>query len=91
MELSAQALERERQGAASRLVARPRLALIALLALALVIYAIPLGERSLWNQDEARQALLARNTLRHGLRLPVKVRDEAYLCLLYTSPSPRDS
>ena len=79
MELSAQALERERQGAASRLVARPRLALVALLALALVVYAIPLGERSLWNQDEARQALLARATLRHGVRLPVKVRDEAYL------------
>jgi 4-amino-4-deoxy-L-arabinose transferase-like glycosyltransferase len=79
VELSAQVIEREAAGPPSPLIARPRRALVALLALALVIYAIPLGERSLWNQDEARQALLARNTLRHGLRLPVKVRDEAYL------------
>jgi len=79
VELSAQAIERDAASAPAWLAARTRRALIALLALALVIYAIPLGERSLWNQDEARQALLARNTLRHGLRLPVKVRDEAYL------------
>jgi 4-amino-4-deoxy-L-arabinose transferase-like glycosyltransferase len=79
VELSAQAIEREGLHAPSWLAARPRRALIALLALALVIYSIPLGERSLWNQDEARQALLARDTLRHGLRLPVKIRDEAYL------------
>jgi 4-amino-4-deoxy-L-arabinose transferase-like glycosyltransferase len=79
VELSAQAIEREGQGATSWLVARRRRALVALLALALVIYAIPLGERSFWNQDEARVALLARDTLRHGLRLPAKTRDEAYL------------
>ena len=64
MELSAQAIEHEAAGAPSRLIARPRRALVVLLALALVIYAIPLGERSLWNQDEARQALLPRDTLR---------------------------
>jgi 4-amino-4-deoxy-L-arabinose transferase-like glycosyltransferase len=53
--------------------------LVALLGVAAVIYALPLAERALWNQDEARVALLADETLRHGLRLPVYVRGEAYL------------
>ena len=80
MELAAQTIERGAPRALPRLLARPRRVVLGLLALALVVYAIPLGEqRSFWNQDEARVALLARETLRHGLRLPVKVRDEPYL------------
>lgn len=79
MKLSAATIEREAPGSQVRFLARLRLVVLAILALALVIYAIPLGKRSFWNQDEARVALLARDTVRHGVRLPVKVRDEAYL------------
>jgi 4-amino-4-deoxy-L-arabinose transferase-like glycosyltransferase len=66
-------------GESTRLVPRHVVLLLALLAAALVIYAIPAGERALWNQDEARVGLLAEDTLRHGLRLPARVRGEAYL------------
>src|SRR5262245_65702151 len=37
---------------------------------------MPLGRRPITISDEARQALLAEDTLRHGLRLPARVRDE---------------
>jgi 4-amino-4-deoxy-L-arabinose transferase-like glycosyltransferase len=40
---------------------------------------MPVGARPLWNQDEARVVLLAEDTLRHGLRLPARVRDAPYL------------
>lgn len=79
MALSVPATDRAEPGASLWSPARLRWLVAGLLAIAAVIYAIPLGERSLWNQDEARVALLARDTLRYGLHLPVKVRDEAYL------------
>ena len=64
---------------AARLSPRQIALLVALLAVAALIYWIPAGDRALWNQDEARQGLLAEDTLRHGLRLPARVRGEAYL------------
>ena len=50
-----------------------------LLGVAAVLYLLPATTRQIWNQDEARQALLAQDTLRHGPRLPARVRDEPYL------------
>ena len=79
MALSVPATDRAEPGDFLRSPARLRWLVAALLAVAAVIYAIPLGERVLWSQDEARVALLARDTLRHGVHLPVKVRDRAYL------------
>jgi 4-amino-4-deoxy-L-arabinose transferase-like glycosyltransferase len=79
MSLSVPAADRAEPGERLRSPARLRWLVAALLVAAAVTYAIPLGERSLWNQDEARVALLARDTLRHGLHLPVTVRGDAYL------------
>jgi 4-amino-4-deoxy-L-arabinose transferase-like glycosyltransferase len=62
-----------------RLTARQRALLLALLGAAAIVYAMPIGARPLWNQDEARVVLLAEDTLRHGLRLPARVRDAPYL------------
>ncbi len=53
--------------------------LVGLLALAALAYALPLRDRPLWNQDEARVALLAGDTLQRGPRLPARVREEPYL------------
>jgi 4-amino-4-deoxy-L-arabinose transferase-like glycosyltransferase len=52
---------------------------VALLSAAAIVYAMPIGTRPLWNQDEARVVLLAEDTLRHGPRLPARVRDAPYL------------
>ena len=79
MALSVPATDRAEPGEILRSPARVRWFVSALLLVATVVYAIPLGERALWNQDEARVALLARDTLRYGVHLPVKVRGEAYL------------
>lgn len=62
-----------------RLLSRQRVLLIALLTAGAIVYSLPLGARTLWNQDEARMALLAEDSLRHGFRLPARVRDEPYL------------
>ena len=62
-----------------RLRPRQRALLVALLSAAAIVYAVPIGRRPIWNQDEARMILLAEDTLRHGLRLPARVRDEPYL------------
>ena len=61
------------------LTARQRALLVALLSAASIMYAMPIGTRPLWNQDEARVVLLAEDTLRHGPRLPARVRDAPYL------------
>jgi 4-amino-4-deoxy-L-arabinose transferase-like glycosyltransferase len=64
---------------AGRLTTRQRVLLVALLSAAAIVYAMPVGRRPIGIADEARQALLAEDTLRHGLRLPAQVRDEPYL------------
>ena len=66
-------------GAIEPLTGRQRVVLLALLGAAALVYALPIGPRPIWNRDEARAALLAQDTLRHGLRLPARVRDEPYL------------
>src|SRR5262249_16186470 len=53
-----------------------RVLLVALLSTAAIVYALPVGRRPIGVADEARQALLAEDTLRHGLRLPARGRDE---------------
>src|SRR5215475_10861995 len=60
---------------AGRLTTRQRVLLVALLSTAAIVYALPVGRRPIGVADEARQALLAEDTLRHGLRLPARVRD----------------
>ena len=62
-----------------RLTARQRALLVAVLSAVSIMYTMPIGTRPLWNQDEARVLLLAEDTLRHGLRLPARVRDAPYL------------
>ena len=64
---------------AGRLTTRQRVLLVALLSAAAIVYAMPVGRRPIGISDEARQALLAEDTLRHGLRLPARVRNEPYL------------
>ena len=61
---------------AGRLTTRQRVLLVVLLSTAAIVYALPVGRRPIGVADEARQALLAEDTLRHGLRLPARVRDE---------------
>jgi len=46
---------------------------------ALVLFALPVGRRSLFNQDEARFALLAREAVEHGHWLLPHVRGDIYL------------
>ena len=58
---------------------RQRTLLVVLLGVAATLYLLPAVTRQIWSQDEARQALLAEDTLRHGPRLPARVRDEPYL------------
>src|SRR5262245_23192349 len=60
----------------SALTTWQRVLLVALLSTAAIVYALPVGRRPIGVADEARQALLAEDTLRHGLRLPARVRDE---------------
>jgi 4-amino-4-deoxy-L-arabinose transferase-like glycosyltransferase len=71
--------DRATLGEPPRPTARQWALLGALLCVAALVYALPLRERSLWNQDEARVALLAGDTLHHGARLPARVRNEPYL------------
>lgn len=64
---------------AGRLATRQRVLLMALLCTAATVYALPVGRRPIGLQDEARVVLLAEDTLRHGFRLPARVRDLPYL------------
>jgi 4-amino-4-deoxy-L-arabinose transferase-like glycosyltransferase len=66
-------------GKEARLTAPQRVLLLALLGAAAFVYTLPIGARLICSQDEARAALLAQDALRHGLRLPARVRDEPYL------------
>lgn len=61
------------------MLSRHRALLIGLLTAAAIVYSLPLGSRNLANQDEARMALVAEDSLRHGFRLPAHFRDEPYL------------
>lgn len=55
------------------------LALLTLLALAIVVFAIPAGRRPFWSSDEARFALLAQDILDHGRWLVPHLRGDLYL------------
>lgn len=59
--------------------ARHRLALAAILALALLLPLIPAGRRVLWESNEARYPLLAQDILEHGRWLVPEVRGQLYL------------
>jgi 4-amino-4-deoxy-L-arabinose transferase-like glycosyltransferase len=62
--------------AASR---RQTLALVGLLALAFVVFAIPAGRRPFWSSDEARFAILAQDILDQGRWLVPHLRGDLYL------------
>jgi 4-amino-4-deoxy-L-arabinose transferase-like glycosyltransferase len=55
------------------------LALVVLLLVSAVVFALPLGRRPLDNQDEARYSLLAREAVERGHWILPRVRDEVYL------------
>lgn len=57
----------------------PRLALVAVLGLALVVFAVPAGRRPFWSSDEARFAVLAQDILDHGRWLVPELRGDLYL------------
>ncbi|MDP2627363.1 MAG: glycosyltransferase family 39 protein, partial [Candidatus Rokubacteria bacterium] len=54
-------------------------AVVALVLAAAAVFALPLGRRPLYNQDEGRYALLAREATDHGRWILPRVRDEVYL------------
>lgn len=58
---------------------RPKALLLALLALALVVFAVPAGRRPFWSSDEARFAVLAQDILDHDRWLVPYLRGEFYL------------
>ena len=47
--------------------------LIGLLTAAAIVYSLPLGARNLWNQDEARLALLAEDGMHRFLPTPMRM------------------
>jgi 4-amino-4-deoxy-L-arabinose transferase-like glycosyltransferase len=55
------------------------LAVLGVLALALLVFALPAGRRPFWSSDEARFALLAQDILDHGRWLVPHLRGELYL------------
>lgn len=57
----------------------PRLKLVAVLALALMVFAVPAGRRPFWSSDEARFAVLAQDILDHGRWLVPELRGDLYL------------
>jgi 4-amino-4-deoxy-L-arabinose transferase-like glycosyltransferase len=56
-----------------------RLAVAGVLLLAVVLTALPAGQRPFWSQDEARFAVLARDIVEHGRWLVPEQRGEPYL------------
>jgi 4-amino-4-deoxy-L-arabinose transferase-like glycosyltransferase len=58
---------------------RWRLAVLGLLVLAGVLFALPAGRRPFWSSDEARFALLAQDILEHGRWLVPELRGQLYL------------
>ncbi|MGH7389117.1 MAG: ArnT family glycosyltransferase [Candidatus Rokuibacteriota bacterium] len=57
----------------------PRLALLAVLALAAVVLTVPVGRKPFWSSDEARFAVLAQDILDHGRWLVPELRGDLYL------------
>lgn len=55
------------------------LAVLGVLALASVLFAVPAGRRPFWSSDEARFALLAQDILSHGRWLVPELRGQLYL------------
>ena len=51
----------------------------ALLLVAAVVFALPVGRRPLYNQDEVRYAILARDVAENGHWFLPRVRDQIYL------------
>jgi 4-amino-4-deoxy-L-arabinose transferase-like glycosyltransferase len=58
---------------------RPLACALGVLALALVIAAVPAGRRPFWSSDEARFALLGQDVLDHGRWLVAEIRGHPYL------------
>jgi 4-amino-4-deoxy-L-arabinose transferase-like glycosyltransferase len=58
---------------------RRTLAVAALVLVAAVVFVRPVGRRPLYNQDEVRYAILARDVAEHGRWFLPRVRDEVYL------------
>jgi 4-amino-4-deoxy-L-arabinose transferase len=65
------------------LASQPRLAgrlwVVGVLALAVVLFAVPAGRRPFWSSDEARFAVLAQDILEHGRWLVPDLRGQPYL------------
>ena len=61
------------------MTARRTLAVAALLLVAAAAFVLPVGRRPLYNQDEVRYAILARDIVEHGNWFLPRVRDEVYL------------
>jgi 4-amino-4-deoxy-L-arabinose transferase-like glycosyltransferase len=55
------------------------LAVLAVLAFAALLFAVPAGRRPFWSSDEARFALLAQDILDHGRWLVPEIRGQLYL------------
>jgi 4-amino-4-deoxy-L-arabinose transferase-like glycosyltransferase len=55
------------------------LAVAALVLASAVVFVLPVGRRPLYNQDEVRYAMLAREVAEHGRWFLPRVRDEVYL------------
>jgi 4-amino-4-deoxy-L-arabinose transferase-like glycosyltransferase len=58
---------------------RQTLALLGVLVLALLVFALPAGRRPFWSSDEARFAVLAQDILDHGRWLVPHLRGDLYL------------
>jgi 4-amino-4-deoxy-L-arabinose transferase-like glycosyltransferase len=54
-------------------------AVLAVLALALVVFSVPAGRRPFWSSDEARFAVLAQDIVDHGRWLVPHLRGDLYL------------
>jgi 4-amino-4-deoxy-L-arabinose transferase-like glycosyltransferase len=59
----------------------PRLTLAAVLVAAALVIALPAGRAPIWDPNEARYMLLARDILEHGRWLIPDLRGEPYLNL----------
>jgi 4-amino-4-deoxy-L-arabinose transferase-like glycosyltransferase len=55
------------------------LGVLGVLALALVVFAVPAGRRPFWSSDEARFAVLAQDILEHGRWAVPQIRGDLYL------------
>lgn len=58
---------------------RRALAVAALVLASAAVFVLPVGRRPLYNQDEVRYAMLAREAVEHGRWFLPRVRDEVYL------------